>query len=208
MGENAGRASDRKRALRQALRAARAAIAADERARIDAIIAKKILCSWVWVDATVVYTYLSFGCEVDTRALIEHAWREDKRVALPRCVPGTRSMRWFFVDSYEGLERSPMGIEEPPIDATRVAPAVGCATALALVPGLAFDAQGFRIGYGGGFYDGFLAGFEGISVGMCRMQFIVDDLPSMGVVEPHDLPVDLIACEDRELSTCSYKRRR
>ena len=190
------------------MRAARAAIAADERAHIDALIVEKILRSWVWADATMVYTYLSFGCEVDTRALIEHAWCEGKRVALPRCVPRTRSMRWFIVDSFEGMERSPMGIEEPPIDATRAAPAVGCVTALALVPGLAFDAQGFRIGYGGGFYDSFLAGFEGISVGLCRTQFIVDDLPSLGVVEPHDLPVDLIACEDRELSTCPYRRRR
>ncbi len=187
---------DRKRALRQELREARAAIGAGERARIDALIAEKVLRSDAWAKASEVYTYLSFGCEVDTRVLVEHAWREGKRVALPRCVSGKRCMRWFVVDTLDGLERSAMGVEEPRADAAREVTATGCESALALVPGLAFDGRGFRIGYGGGFYDGFLAGFEGVSMGLCRAQFLMGDLCALGVVEPHDLPVDLVVCED------------
>lgn len=119
-----------------------------------------------------------------------------KVVALPRVVPGTRAMRWFSVDSLEGLERSPFGVEEPPADAAReVFPAV-LPLALALVPGLAFDAAGFRLGYGGGFYDTFLADFPGTTVGLCRTcQLSAVPLPR----GPYDLPVGLVVTEDGDI---------
>lgn len=114
-----------------------------------------------------------------------------KVVALPRVVPGTRAMRWFSVDSLEGLERSPFGVEEPPADAAReVFPAV-LPLALALVPGLAFDAAGFRLGYGGGFYDTFLPTFPGTSMGLCRAAQLADHLPH----EDYDMPVDEVVTE-------------
>lgn len=119
-----------------------------------------------------------------------------KVVALPRVVPGTRAMRWFSVDSLEGLERSPFGVEEPPADAAReVFPAV-LPLALALVPGLAFDAAGFRLGYGGGFYDTFLADFPGTTVGLCRTcQLSAVPLPR----GPYDLPVGLVVTEGGDI---------
>ena len=64
--------------------------------------------------------------------------------------------------------------------------------AVALVPGYSFDGRGYRLGYGGGFYDAFLPGFAGVSVGLCRAcQFCDRPLPR----DDHDVPVDVLVTE-------------
>ncbi len=67
--------------------------------------------------------------------------------------------------------------------------------AIALVPGLAFDEHGYRIGYGGGYYDAFLSAFPGFTVGLCYEDLLQDDLAALGCLEPHDIAVDLVATE-------------
>lgn len=67
---------------------------------------------------------------------------------------------------------------------------------IALVPGLVFDRMGFRLGYGGGYYDCFLADFPGISIGLVREQFLVESLAQQGVLDGFDQPVDCIATEN------------
>ena len=99
-----------------------------------------------FAEADGVFTYLSFGAEVDTRELIERAWSLGKTVALPRVVPGTRQMRWYAVDSLDCLERSSFGVEEPPADPAREVTPRDFHTPVALVPGLAFDREGYRLG--------------------------------------------------------------
>ena len=71
---------------------------------------------------------------------------------------------------------------------------------LVLVPGLCYDRQGYRLGFGGGYYDRWLAGFPGLRVGLCREAVLQDRLP----VEHHDLPVDLVVTESECLS-CSFR---
>ena len=90
-GEKAG--------LRARLLAERAALAADARERTDAGIAARVAGLPEFAAADTVLTYLSFGPEVDTRAIIRQAWAAGKRVALPCCVPGTRAMEWYVVDT-------------------------------------------------------------------------------------------------------------
>ncbi|WP_241156463.1 MULTISPECIES: 5-formyltetrahydrofolate cyclo-ligase [unclassified Adlercreutzia] len=235
-GVSCGNVEAAKRALRARLKNARAALSPDERAAADARIAAQLFELDAWRRADVVLSYLSFGSEVDTRAIIERAWAEGKAVALPRCVSGTRLMRWHRVTSLGALERSAFGVEEPPDDpATLVDPgtlaptdtpatddagvagtgaAAGAADAasttapapastrspraLALVPGLAFDAQGFRIGYGGGFYDAFLAAFPGTSVGLCREASLLSSLRAQDALDAHDRPVDIVLTEEGE----------
>ncbi|WP_172135105.1 5-formyltetrahydrofolate cyclo-ligase [Adlercreutzia sp. ZJ473] len=228
--ESVGRGSveEAKRALRAQLKGARAALSPDERAVADARIAAQLFELGAWRCADVVLAYRSFGSEIDTRGIIERAWAEGKAVALPRCVPGTRLMRWHRVTSLDALERSAFGVEEPPddpatlVDPSALAPAGAPATsadgaadaasvtaitaaatsagahaprALAIVPGLAFDAQGFRIGYGGGFYDAFLAAFPGTSVGLCREASLLPSLRAQGALDAHDRPVDIVLAE-------------
>ncbi|MBQ9043398.1 MAG: 5-formyltetrahydrofolate cyclo-ligase [Eggerthellaceae bacterium] len=180
--------------LRARMRAVRKAIPADERASIDAKIAECVCTSPEFQSADVVLTYLSMGAEVETRAIIERAWELGKVVALPRCV-GPRQMRWFKVTSLDSLELSPFGVEEPYIDEAAEQTLSTGERMVAIVPGMAFDDEGYRLGYGGGFYDTFLADFEGPSIGLCRSAQHIPSLKAEGVIGEYDLPVDLVISE-------------
>ena len=202
----------RKAQLRRETRSRRDAVPVRSRAAADASIEARVAGLDAFAQADAVLTYLSFGSEVETCGIIMRALAADKLVALPRCVPGTRDMEWFSIDDLDGLERSPFGVLEPSRDpARRVDPAAfsGVAkageadappSALAIVPGLAFDAHGYRLGYGGGFYDVFLSGFRGASAGLCREAALVRSLAAEGAVDAFDHPVDLIVTEARVLS--------
>ena len=173
----------------------RDSLGASGRAVADAAIAERVARLPEFIEADAVFTYLSVGAEVDTRSLIRASWDVGKLVAVPRCVPNTNEMRWHRLESFEGLERGSFGIEEPPDnDSTLVGvPAPGSGTrAVALVPGYSFDAAGYRLGYGGGFYDVFLPRFGGVSIGLCRaVQFSAVPLPR----DSHDVPVDIVVCD-------------
>lgn len=184
-----------KRELRSQLKAQRAALGNEERAAIDARIAEQVRALPEWAEADIVCAYASFADEVDTWNLIESAWAAGKEVVLPRVVEGTRQMRWFTVKAREELVRSAWGIEEPAVDVAREVDVAACScerSAIALVPALAFDARGFRLGYGGGFYDCFLNEFGGTSIGLVRSVFFFDELSCL---EPHDLAVDCVVSE-------------
>ena len=179
-------------------KALRAGIPADERARIDAGIGKQVLALPEFLACDVVLPYLSFGDEIETRDIMHEAWAAGKTVALPRCIVGTRTMRWYRVERLEGLVKSSFGVDEPAEDpASELNPADARAP-LALVPGLAFDVQGFRMGYGGGFYDTFLKDFTGVSAGLCRECQMVEAVPAL---EPHDLAADIVVTESRVVRT-------
>lgn len=181
-----------KRALRNHFRQVRSDLGERARAEADASIEAHVCALPEFAQAEVLLTYLDVGSEVRTRGIIERAWDAGKVVALPRCVPGTRDMRWYRVTSFEGLERSKLGIEEPvPSDENEQQLGTG-ERMLALVPGLTFDAEGYRLGYGGGFYDVFLAQFDGVSVGLCREVQMSRNLRDEGVIDAHDLPVQLV----------------
>ena len=181
--------------LRRLLRARRRAAAQDARRAADAAIAREVLGCRAWRQASTVYTYLSVRDEVDTRLLIERAQDEGKRVALPRVVPHTRQMRWLEVTSIDCLEVGSFGLEEPPLEGCLELDPAGEATDVALVPGLCFDDAGHRMGYGGGFYDAFLAVFRGRSLGLARPFERVGEL---AFLEPHDRAVDVVVSGERQ----------
>ncbi len=104
-------------------------------------------------------------------------------------------MRWYRVTSFDALVSSKLGIEEPVPDEANEQQLGTGQRMLALVPGLTFDAVGYRLGYGGGFYDTFLAVFDGMSVGLCRKVALSDDLCGEGIVDAHDLPVQLVVTD-------------
>lgn len=194
LGDDAA-TDDAKRALRGRLLRERAGIGTPEREASDAAIARQLRALPAWRGAAVVLTYLSFGSEVETRALVRAGLEAGKLVALPRCEPRVRTMRWYRVDGLDGLERSALGMDEPPEDPGREVLPAHVGPAIAIVPGLAFDGRGHRLGYGGGYYDRFLSRFEGVSVGLCREAQLVGvgELP----LGAHDLPVDLVVTESR-----------
>lgn len=178
--------------MRAQFKAVREGLSAKERLVLDEAIARNVAALPEFAAADAVFTYLSFGAEVDTRGLIQRAWGAGKTVCLPRVVPSTREMRWYAAGSLDGLARSPFGVEEPPDDPSREVHPADFVRPVALVPGLAFDREGFRLGYGGGFYDTFLPDFPGTPIGLARACQLVDRL---AVRDAHDAPVGIVCTE-------------
>ena len=189
-----------KNALRKRYRKIRESLGEDGRSGIDARIAANVTSLPALEQADTVFAYLSMGSEVDTRRIIEWAWSQGKRVAIPRCDEHANTMTWHWIASFDGLVRSNMGIDEPAADDENIAALPSAddgKRSVALVPGYSFDESGYRLGYGGGFYDVFLPQFHGVSVGLCRSCQMSDGpLPR----DDHDIPVDFVVTEDDVLA--------
>ena len=184
-------ATDRKALVRARMKAVRSGLSEAERVAASERIAREIISSEAYQRAATIFSYLAFGTEVETRGIIRQAWDDGKTVALPRCT-GPRTMRWYRAGSFEGLEKSRCGIWEPVQDpAAEILPEVA-APSLAIVPGLAFDASGMRLGYGGGYYDAFLASYSSTAVGVCFSGQLIPSLSAYGLIEPHDQPVSQV----------------
>ncbi len=192
-----GTFDEHKHQVRAQMRRLRAGLATEYRSAADAAIRERLCALQAFGEAEVLLSYVSFASEVDTRDIIRQAWAVGKVVALPRCVPGTRQMSWYRVSSFDGLVRNRMGVEEPVADEQSGQPLGTGQRMLALVPGLVFDVAGYRLGYGGGFYDHFLADFDGVSVGLCREAQMLESLRTEGIIAPHDRPVQLVVTEKR-----------
>lgn len=178
--------AEQKRRLRRRVGDAVRALPPEDVAERSRRIAERLFACRCWREAEIVYCYASFAGEVQTGDIRRRAESEGRRVALPR-VSG-RSMRFHDVTgSTRALERSAFGIDEPAADLPVVEPgpaapgagASGPAASLVLVPGLAFDADGGRLGRGGGFYDRFLSAFSGqcLPLGLCFEVQLVEAVP-------------------------------
>jgi len=151
-----------------------------------------LLGSSAWKEAERVVLYASFASEVRTDLLLRQAWAGGKEVFLPRCRPGESGrMDMILCRSGEDLEVSPMGMAEPRLSQnSRFLDGRG--KALVVVPALAFDRRGFRLGYGGGYYDRFLDGEAFFSVGLTVRELVAELLPR----EPWDRPVSALCTEE------------
>lgn len=134
-------------------------------------------------NAKTIYGYLPYNQEVRTVPMLEQAMRDGKRVAVPKCYGD--EMRFLYMDDLSKVEKGYAGIPEPIADE----PVADDPTALVLMPGLAFTKDGKRMGYGGGFYDKFLASEPNHpTVALCYDFQMVEDLPT----EDYDIPVDCV----------------
>ncbi len=134
-----------------------------------------------------VLLYHGMDTEPDTVRLLSPLWDMGKQVCLPRCLPGNQ-MEARLVQRDSTLVRHPYGMLEPGPDCPLIPPDQ---IDLVLVPGLAFDRSGGRLGRGGGYYDRWLAGFSGITAALCRDGLLMEAIPRL----PHDLGVDLVITE-------------
>ena len=133
--------------------------------------------------AKTIYGYLPYNQEVRTVPMLEQALKDGKRVAVPK-VYGDE-MKFLYLDDLSQVEKGYAGIPEPIADG----PVADDETALVLMPGLAFDPAGHRIGYGGGFYDKFLAAEPNHpTLALCYEFQMLPELHT----EEHDIPVDTV----------------
>ncbi len=134
-------------------------------------------------NAKSIYGYLPYNQEVRTVPMLQKAIADGKRVAVPKVYVDT--MRFIWLDDLTKVEKSEMGIPEPIADE----PVADDETALVLMPGVAFTEKGDRMGYGGGYYDRFLANEPNHpTVALCYEFQILETLPT----EEFDIPVDLV----------------
>lgn len=172
-----------KQELRRAIRERKRAMTEEEIVERSNALAEKFYNSPAYQAASTIYGYLPYNQEVRTVPMLQRALDEGKRVAVPK-VYG-EEMRFIYLDDLTQVSKGYAGIPEPIADA----PVAEDKGALVLMPGLAFDPQGHRIGYGGGFYDRFLAQEpHHPTLALCyefQMQAHLD-------TEEFDIPVDTV----------------
>ena len=169
--------------LRREIRARKRAMTEAEIEERSAKLAQLFFASEAYQNAKTIYGYLPYNQEVRTVPMLERALKDGKKVAVPK-VYG-EEMKFLYLDDLNAVAKGYAGIPEPIADE----PVAQDKTALVLMPGLAFDPQGHRIGYGGGFYDKFLAAEpHHPTLALC---YEFQMLPKLDV-EDHDIPVDTV----------------
>ena len=132
------------------------ALSQEQKQAMDRALTERFLRHPFYQEAKVIATYLSFPHEFQTQELIEQALKDDKKVLIPKTYPKGRMD--FVVYDPQQLVKTSFGLLEPQGDLEVVEPSQ---IDLIHVPGLAFTAEGYRIGYGGGYYDRYLEHFTG-----------------------------------------------
>lgn len=172
-----------KNALRKQIRDKKRAMTPEQIEGASTRLAELFLNSDAYRNAKTIYGYLPYNQEVRTVPMLEQAISDGKQVAVPK-VYG-EEMRFILMDDLSKVEAGYAGIPEPIADG----PVAQDPTALMLMPGLAFDPDGHRIGYGGGYYDKFLEKEPNHpTVALCYDFQMFAHLET----DAHDIPVDLV----------------
>lgn len=150
--------------------------------------------------ADIVGITLSAFPEVDTWRLIEKLWSSGIRVAAPKCDAKTRRMQFFEITSFDQLEIVYMKLHEPNPNKTNKVASENIS--YLIVPGVVFDLSGFRIGYGGGYYDRFLSTYDGPTISLAFDEQLVEKVPS----ENFDLPVQVVITDKRRVERLEKRK--
>lgn len=192
-----------KRELRKSARRTRDAIDPAVRAAWSARIAERVLQSPVLEKAEYILCYVSFGSEVMTDGIINHILEHtDKKVYIPKIIGS--EMEFYRITTLQGLQASDWGIREPegepdkrfPRETFAGGPDGNLDDLLVLMPGIAFDRRRGRIGYGGGFYDRYLAVLGGCrTIALAYSAQILERVP----VRSFDIRPERIFTETEEI---------
>ncbi|MBS4173539.1 5-formyltetrahydrofolate cyclo-ligase [Bacillus sp. FJAT-49736] len=152
-------------------------------------IAKNLYQLPIWKEAGTIALTISRPPEVDTWQIIRNGWLQGKKIVVPKCFPETKQMSFKQITSFTQLEQVYFGLFEPienemPISNPQEID-------LMIVPGVAFDKHGYRIGFGGGYYDRYLQHFKGNTISLAFSVQLYHDIP----IENHDIPVQAILTE-------------
>ncbi|MEE1013028.1 MAG: 5-formyltetrahydrofolate cyclo-ligase [Clostridia bacterium] len=179
---------EEKRLLRKRQKALRDGISPQLRREYSRSIADKALALVEGLAARTVFVYLSYGSEPETHALIRELLNRGIRVGVPVCDTKTHTMDAVTLNGWEELVPGAYGILEPQGGGVIPPGEID----LILVPGLAFDNEGYRLGYGGGYYDRYLQNFHGVSAGLAFSACCAEALPR----DAFDLPVSHVLTEE------------
>ena len=179
-----------KKQLRKVAKEKLAGIPDDERKEINVKLVRNLTATDWWNEAVVIGVTVSGDLEWDTKPIIRQAWQEGKTVAVPKCIPETRKLDFYKLEDFNQLEESFFQLLEPIPEQTEKLEKHSIE--LLVVPGLLYDARGYRIGFGGGYYDRFLANFPNRSVSILHSGQWIDEIPN----GPYDIPVQQLITEN------------
>lgn len=160
-----------------------------ERNEISDQIHQYLFQSDLWRDAQTIGVYLSVGDEWDTREIVKRAFEEGRDVVVPKTIPDTKELVFYRITDLSQTVRGHFNLEEPDMEVTE--PIDKDDINLLIVPGLVFTENGYRIGFGGGYYDRFLTDFVHSTISILHSSQIVDTF----AVEQFDIPVNYLITE-------------
>lgn len=166
--------------------------------RADEAIYRHIVSLPAYQTARTICAYVGMDCEINTKPLIERMLADGKRVGVPLCV-GKGVMEMREIGGLDELQAGTWGILEPPPEAPLLLPEE---IDLGLIPCVSGNEAGQRLGYGGGFYDAYLAKAPFLRVLLCRKAMMTAPIP----MEPHDAAMDVVVSEDGAVYCSSRKK--
>ncbi|MCK9364784.1 MAG: 5-formyltetrahydrofolate cyclo-ligase [Syntrophales bacterium] len=179
-----------KKELRKRILKIRNALPPEERAVKSAAITNRLTELQDIRQAATIMVFLNFGSEVQTDDLISWGWEKGKRIVAPLCCPETREMAPCVINDFSDLETGHYGIREPKAACSLVVPPEEID--VVLIPAVAFDRQGRRVGYGGGYYDRFLPKVP--RAARIGMVFSCQIVPAVNA-DAYDIPAQKIVTE-------------
>ncbi|NLM84488.1 MAG: 5-formyltetrahydrofolate cyclo-ligase [Clostridiales bacterium] len=179
-----------KKQLRREIREKINSLPAEYIEESDAGIAARVCSLPEFINAKTIFTFYSIGREPDTHRIIRRALEMGKTVSLPVCFKGGIMEARAIKDIGELRPSQMMGLMEPLDSKIVIAPEE---IDFIVVPALAYDEEGYRVGYGGGYYDRFLVRTKAYTVGITREALMMDAVPR----EAHDIPVQCIVTEKK-----------
>ena len=181
--------------LRRACRKKRNSIEKEEKARLDEAICNEIISSPEFSSSSVILAYFPVGSEIDILPVVEYARKKGKRVAFPVCIGRDMIFRYVDkVDEKEDFEAGEYGIPAPKKECEEYK---NSEDTFCIVPALALDKKGNRIGYGGGYYDKFLSGFSGKSAAVVYEELFFEEI----VHNEYDVKIGVIITEKGRKTT-------
>lgn len=156
--------------------------------RADEAIYRHVVSLPAYQTARTICAYVGMDCEINTKPLIERMLADGKRVGVPLCV-GKGVMEMREIGGLDELQAGTWGILEPAPEAPLLRPEE---IDLGLIPCVSGNEAGQRLGYGGGFYDAYLAKAPFLRVLLCRKAMMTAPIP----MEPHDAAMDIVVSED------------
>ena len=147
----------------------------DVKAQLERSVAENLFKLKQYREAETLLVYISKDIEVGTDLIIEQAMRDSKRIAAPRCDTEAVDIDFYYINSRDDLVAGCYGLFEP--DVEKCERVEDFSATLCLVPALAYDREGYRLGFGKGYYDRFLARYDGFSAGLCYDSCVAEQLP-------------------------------
>lgn len=160
----------------------------------DKLINKYLLNFELFDKCNQVLFYAALDDEVNLDLSVKKSLEKEKKVALPVCIDNRGKMQYYYIRSFDDIEVGAFGVREPKVDFCK--PLDSFSNAICIVPAIAFDKSGYRLGYGKGYYDRFLSKFNGISIGVSYDECIVQNI----CADSFDIPVDYIITQSGVLS--------